>query len=71
MNFRKKVYFLFQVFSILISPCMIVFFTAYEMWIHLAKFSIYCATALCLFYFEVFEVLAWRWKKVFKYNDFD
>ena len=52
---------MFQIFCIVVGPTLIVFFTAFEMWMHLFKVLIYFAVAFYLSYFEVVETIKWKW----------
>lgn len=63
MKFRKKLYLMFQIGCIMALPVLLVFFTAFEMWKHLIKFSIYMAIGFFLNHFEIIETLKWRWDR--------
>ena len=70
-NLFKKLLVLFEISLIL----WIFFYAAYlvyiEDWLKLIKHSIYCFIGFGIAFFEIPEVIMWKLKKVFKYNDFD
>jgi hypothetical protein len=69
--FFKKAFFVLKVACILWAPAYWFYLIVQEMWVPLIKFALCLGTGILLGYIEFFGVIAWKWKKVFKYNDFD
>lgn len=67
--FFRKVWFLLIISAMFSSIGTMIYLIETEQWIRAIKLFFYFFLGVSLAHFEVFEVIAWQWRRVFRKED--